>query len=143
MPRGVRPDAAFANRADVLTSDIPSMGTMTSRGVARLYSALLGHVGGAALVSPSRLAEMTAVGFTGMDEVMGFEVSWAFGYSPDRPGGVPARRGSVFGMVGSNGSAAYADVDAGLAVAVMRNRFTPGDLTAVSRIDRIVAELLP
>jgi CubicO group peptidase (beta-lactamase class C family) len=143
MPRGVRPDAAFANRADVLTSDIPSMGTMTARGVARMYSALLGHVDGVALVSAARLAAMTTVAFTGTDEVMGFPTSWAFGYSPDRPGGVPSRRGSTFGMVGSNGSAAYADVDSGVAVAVMHNRFTPGDLSAVTRIDRIVAELLP
>jgi CubicO group peptidase (beta-lactamase class C family) len=143
MPRGVRPNAAFANRADVLTADIPAMGTMTARGVARLYSALLGHVDGVALVSPSRLTAMSAIAFTGMDQVMGFKVSWAFGYSPDRPGGVPSRRGSVFGMVGSNGSAAYADVDSGVAVAVMRNRFVPGDLGAVTRIDRIVAETLP
>ena len=56
---------------------------------------------------------------------MGFPVSWAFGYSPDRPGGVPSRRGSTFGMVGANGSAAYADVDSGLAVAVMRNGSPP------------------
>lgn len=143
MPRGVRPDAGFANRADVLTSDIPSMGTMTARGVARIYSALLGHIDGVALVSPQRLAAMNAVAFTGMDQVMGFPTSWAFGYSPDRPGGVPSRRGSTFGMVGGNGSAAYADVDSGVAVAVMRNRFAPGDLSAVTRIDRLVAEMLP
>ena len=41
-------------------------------------------------------------------QVMGFPSSWAFGYSPDRPGGVPTRRGSTFGMIGANGSAAYA-----------------------------------
>jgi hypothetical protein len=45
-------------------------------------------------------------------------------------------------MVGMNGSAAYADIDSGVAVAVMRNRFTPGDLTTVGRIDRVVAENL-
>jgi CubicO group peptidase (beta-lactamase class C family) len=143
MPPGVRPGAEFANRVDVLTADIPSMGTMTARGVARMYAALLGHVDGVALVSPRRLAAMTTVAFTAMDEVMGFPVSWAFGYSPDRPGGVPSRRGSTFGMVGANGSAAYADVDSGVAVAVMRNRFAAGDLAAVSRIDRIVAGFLP
>ena len=31
---------------------------MTARGVARMYSALLGHVPGVALVSPQRLATM-------------------------------------------------------------------------------------
>jgi len=43
--------------------------------------------------------------------------------------------------VGMNGSAAYADIDSGVAVAVMRNRFA-ADLTTVARIDRIVAETL-
>ena len=140
MPRGVLPDAKYANRSDVLTSDIPSEGTMTARGVARMYSALLGHVGGITLVSQRRLASMAAVAFTGMDQVMGFPISWAFGYSPDRPGGVPSRPASTFGMVGMNGSAAYADVDSGVAVAVMRNRFAPGDLTTAARIDRLVAK---
>ena len=142
MPRGVLPDADYANRADVLTADIPAEGTMTARGVARMYSALLGHVDGVRLVSPGRLGQMAAVAFTGMDEVMGFPTSWAFGYSPNRPGGVPSRPGSAFGMVGMNGSAAYADIDSGVAVAVMRNRFTVGDLTTVARIDHLVAETM-
>ena len=142
MPHGVLPSAEFANRPDVLTSDIPSAGTMTARGVARMYSALLGHVRGVALVSPGRLAALAAVAFTGMDQVMGFPVRWAFGYSPDRPGGAASRPGSAFGMVGVNGSAAYADIDSGVAVAVMRNRFAAGDLTTAARIDRIVARAL-
>ncbi len=142
-PPALRDAASFGRRADVLTSDIPSLGTMTARGVARMYSALLGHVDGVALVSEQRLKTMTAIAFTGMDEVMGFPTSWAFGYSPDRPGqpmGVPSRRGSTFGMVGANGSAAYADVDSGLAVAVMRNGPAATGLAAVTRIDRLIAE---
>jgi CubicO group peptidase (beta-lactamase class C family) len=142
MPRGVLPDAGYANRPDVLTADIPAEGTMTARGVARMYSALLGHVAGVSLVSPGRLAEMAAVAVTGMDEVMGFPTSWAFGYSPNRPGGVPSRRGSTFGMVGMNGSAAYADIDTGVAVAVLRNRFSAGDFGTVTLIDQIVADTL-
>jgi CubicO group peptidase (beta-lactamase class C family) len=84
---------------------------------------------------------MATVTITAKDEVMGFPSRWAFGYSPGRPGGVVSRPGSAFGMVGMNGSAAYADIDAGVAVAVMRNRFEVGDLTAVRRIDRIVGEM--
>lgn len=141
MPRGVVPDADYANRSDVLTSDIPSEGTMTARGVARMYGALLGHVDGVTLVSPARRAAMAAVAFEGVDQVMGFPTSWAFGYSPTRPGG-GGRPGSTFGMVGMNGSAAYADIDSGVAVAVMRNRFTLGDLSTAARIDRIVLEAL-
>ena len=138
-PPALRDAASFGRRADVLTSDIPSLGTMTARGVARVYSALLGHVDRAQLVSGQRLKTMTAIAFTGLDEVMGFRTSWAFGYSPDRPGGVPSRRGSTFGMVGANGSAAYADVDSGLAVAVMRNGPAIAGLAAVTRIDHLIA----
>jgi CubicO group peptidase (beta-lactamase class C family) len=71
--------------------------------------------------------------------VMGFPSRWAFGYSPDRPGGVASRAGSTFGMIGSNGSAAYADIDHGLAVAVMRNG-PPAGLDTAARIDQLIAE---
>lgn len=141
LPPGIWPDADYANNVDALMSAIPSDGTMTARGVARIYSALLGDVDGVALVSQQRLADMAAVAFSGTDEVMGFPISWAFGYSPSRPGDVPSRPGSTFGMVGNNGSAAYADIDSGVAVAVMRNRFNP-DMSTVARIDQIVAETL-
>ena len=52
--------------------------------------------------------------------------------------GARSRPGSTFGMVGSNGSAAYADIDSGVAVAVMHNRIV-GDFTAVTAIDAVVA----
>jgi CubicO group peptidase (beta-lactamase class C family) len=114
---------------------------MTARGVARVYSALLGHVDGVTLVSAARLRAMAAVAFTGMDEVMGFPSSWAFGYGPSRPNGY-GRPGSTFGMFGTNGSAGYADIDSGVAVAVMRNRFAPGDVATMSRIDQLIADEL-
>jgi CubicO group peptidase (beta-lactamase class C family) len=141
MPPGVVPDAEYANRPDLLTSDIPAEGTMSARGVARIYSALLGHVDGVDLVSETRRSAMAAVAFTGMDEVMGFPTSWAYGYAPFRPTG-HGRPGSTFGMVGMNGSAAYADIDSGVAVAVMRNRFAPGDFATIARIDQLIMEEL-
>jgi CubicO group peptidase (beta-lactamase class C family) len=141
MPPGVVPDADYANRPDLLACDIPSEGTMSARGVARLYAALLGPVDGVRLVSATRLETMAAVAFSGMDEVMRAPASWAYGYSPWRPNG-HGRPGSTFGMVGMNGSAAYADIDTGVAVAVMRNRFTTGDFTTVARIDQLVADEL-
>ena len=113
---------------------------MTARGAALLYAALLGDVDGVDLVSPARRASMAAVQFEGQDKVMGIPSRWAFGFSPQRPGGVPSRPGSTFGMVGMNGSAAYADIDSGVAVAVMRNRFD-SELALVSGIDRIAADL--
>ncbi|WP_241835317.1 serine hydrolase [Pseudofrankia asymbiotica] len=149
VPPGIRPDAGLANRRDVLTADIISSGTMTARGAARVYAALLGDVAGRAatgaaggLVSPARLAAMAALTHDGQDEVMGMPTTWAFGFSPYRPGGVASRPGSTFGMIGSNGSAAYADIDSGVAVAVTRNRFSQ-DLSAAAEIDRIVADAFP
>jgi CubicO group peptidase (beta-lactamase class C family) len=59
---------------------------------------------------------------SGIDQVMGFPTTWALGYSPARLGSAQPRPGSTFGMVGSNGTAAYADIDSGAAVAVMSNR---------------------
>jgi CubicO group peptidase (beta-lactamase class C family) len=138
IPPGVRPTAAFANRRDVLRADIPSQGTMSARAVARMYAALLGHVDGVDLVSREHLTSMAAPAFAGFDQVMGCPTTWALGYSPARLGAAGSRPGSTFGMVGSNGSAAYADIDSGVAVAVMRNRIV-GDMSAVVAIDRIVA----
>jgi CubicO group peptidase (beta-lactamase class C family) len=142
IPPGIRPGADLANRRDVLTADIVSAGTMTARGVARLYAALLGHVEGVRLVSPSRLRAMAALTHDGQDEVMDMQTTWAFGFSPYRPCGVPSRPGSTFGMVGANGSVAYADIDSGVAVAVMRNCFSL-DLSAIAEVDRIVADAFP
>lgn len=137
MPPGVVPDADYANRTDLLTSDIPAEGTMSARGVARIYAALLGPVDGIALVSAARRAAIAEIAFEGTDEVMGFPTSMTCGYSPFRPSG-DGRPGSTFGMVGANGSAAYADLDSGVAVAIMRNRF--GDLTTAARIDRLIVD---
>lgn len=139
LPAAVRPTADYANRRDVLGAEIPSAGTMSARGAARLYAALLGQVDGVELISRPRLTEIAAPAFSGRDEVMEMPATWAFGYSTFRPAG--SRPGSTFGMVGMNGSAAYADIDSGVAVAVMRSRFDP-DLNAVTTIDRIVSEEL-
>jgi CubicO group peptidase (beta-lactamase class C family) len=138
-PPALRDTAGLGRDPGVLTADIVSLGTMTARGAALMYSALLGCEEGIKLVSSRRLTRMAAVAYTGMDEVMGFPSRWAFGYSPDRPGGVPARDGSTFGMIGSNGSAAYAGIDDGLAVAVMRNG-PPAGLDTAARIDQLIAE---
>jgi CubicO group peptidase (beta-lactamase class C family) len=142
MPPGAAPGAAFANRRDVLTAQIPSFGTMSARAAARVYAALLGHVAGTRLLSAEQLAATAAVAYRGRDQVMEMEVSWSLGYSPARLGAACSRSGSTFGMVGTNGSAAYADIDTGVAIALMRNRFSP-DFTAIARLDDVVAEAYP
>jgi CubicO group peptidase (beta-lactamase class C family) len=138
VPPGVQPTAAFANRRDVLCADIPSQGTMSARAVAKMYAALLGHVHGVELVSQERLTAMAALTFSGVDQVMGCPTTWAVGDSPARLGRNGSRPGSTLGMVGSNGSAGYADIDSGVAVAVMRNRIV-AETSAVAAIDDIVA----
>lgn len=142
-PSGARPDAAFANRPDVLVAQIPSVGTMTARAGARLYAGLLGHVDGVSLLPADRLGDIAAVAFRGRDEVMDMTISWAIGYSVDRPGQRRSRPGSTFGMVGANGSVAYADIDTGVAVAVMRNRFSPDFATAALLDDLVTAAYPP
>jgi CubicO group peptidase (beta-lactamase class C family) len=137
IPVAVLPDAEFANRRDALTADIPSVGTATARGLARLYAALLDG----SLVSEARLRDIAAVHVRGRDEVMEFDIRLAFGFSPDRPA-VPSRPGSSFGMPGANGSVAYADIDTGVAVAVTRNRFSL-DHDLAGTIDTMVAAAFP
>jgi CubicO group peptidase (beta-lactamase class C family) len=73
--------AAYGNRADVLSANIPAGGTVTARAVARMYAALLGEVDGVRLISPERLGEVSAVAISGIDEIFGFPTSWGLGYS--------------------------------------------------------------
>jgi CubicO group peptidase (beta-lactamase class C family) len=107
-----------------------------------LYAALLGQVDVALLLPADRLAEIATVAFSGHDEVMDMPTSWAFGYSVDRPEARRSRPGSTFGMLGANVSAAYADIHTGVAVAVMRNRFSP-DFSAAVMIDDLVYKAYP
>jgi hypothetical protein len=57
---------------------------MSAWAVARMYAALLGHVDSVELVSYEHLVSMAAPAFSGIDQVMGFPTTWAFGYSPAR-----------------------------------------------------------
>jgi hypothetical protein len=45
-------------------------------------------------------------------------------------------------MVGANGSTAFADIDSGVAVAVMRNHFGADGLTTAARIDQLIVDEL-
>ncbi|MGV9303873.1 serine hydrolase domain-containing protein [Nonomuraea sp. NPDC003727] len=131
-PRALMPGADYANRADVLTADIPAGGTFSARAIARMYAALLGEVDGVRLLSPEHLREVTAPAFTGTDQLMGNPVTWALGYAAGRPGG--SRPETSFGMVGINGSAAFGDTAAGLAFALTKTRFSLADASTVNQI---------
>ncbi|GAA0384648.1 esterase [Acrocarpospora corrugata] len=131
-PMAALPDAAFSNRTDVLTSDIPAGATMTARAVARMYDALLGGE----LVSPERLRELSSSAVTGLDEVTGGPSTWGLGYSIGLTQTLSSP--SVFGMAGSGGTAAFADTATGICVGVTKNRASAGDFTTVERIGQIL-----
>ncbi len=122
--------AAYGNRADVLTSDIPAGGTVTARAVARMYAALLDEVDGVRLISPERLSEVSAVAMTGVDEIFGFPTSWGLGYSIGQFLSNAQETPTVFGVGGVGGSHAYADRATGTTFALTKNRLTPSFDTA-------------
>jgi CubicO group peptidase (beta-lactamase class C family) len=132
-PRSLFPNAALANRTDVRTADIPAWGTVTARGIARMYAALLDEVDGVRLVSPERLREISTLATTGTDEMTGAPAQYALGYTVGSIGMTPASP-TVFGMVGIGGSAAYADTATGISVAVTKNRFNPTEINAFEQV---------
>jgi CubicO group peptidase (beta-lactamase class C family) len=114
--------AAYGNRADVRSANIPAGGTTTARAVARMYAALLGEVDGVRLISPERLREVSAVAMSGIDEIFGFPTSWGLGYSIGQFMSNAHETPHVFGVGGVGGSHAYADTATGTTFALTKNR---------------------
>ena len=137
-PRTTVPSAGFGNRPDILMADIPAGGKTSARAMARTYAALLGEVDGVRLIPPERLREVSAVAFSGTDEIMGNPVTWALGYSIGRIGTEAQETPTAFGMGGVGGSFAYADTETGIAFALTKNRLTM-DFSAAERVAGIVA----
>ncbi|MET8357811.1 serine hydrolase domain-containing protein [Micromonospora sp. NPDC005171] len=142
VPPAIVPNADFGNRADVLTSDMPFAGTMSARAIAKMYAALIGEVDGVRLISPERLREATTLATAGLDDEMtGGTSTWALGYCLGWPGtSDPSDRPTVFGMVGIGGSAAFADRETGVTVAVTKNRFNPIEMNIVQRVTELADE---
>ncbi len=138
-PRATFPTAELGNRPDVLMADIPAGGKMSARAVAHMYAATLGEVDSVRLLPPARLREVSAVAFSGVDEIMGNPVSWALGYAPGQLGADPQETSTVIGMGGAGGSHAYADTATGVAFALTKNRLT-ADFSAAQRVAGIVTE---
>ncbi len=122
--------AAYGNRADVRSANIPAGGTVTARAVARMYAALLGEVDGVRLISPERLREVSSVAMSGVDEIFGFPTSWGLGYSLGQFMSNAHETQHVFGVGGVGGSHAYADTTTGTTFALTKNRLTPSFDTA-------------
>lgn len=125
--------AAYGNRADVLSANVPAGGTVTARAVARMFATLLGEVDGVRLISPERLREVSAVAMTGVDQIFGVPTSWGLGYSirQDTP--------TAFEIGGVGGSHAYADTATGVAYALTKNRLTPS-FDAAERVGKIIKD---
>jgi CubicO group peptidase (beta-lactamase class C family) len=140
-PMSLFPTAGLGNDPRVVGADIPAGGKVSARAIAKMYAALLGEVDGVRLVSPGRLAELSAVGSQGTDQVFGNESAWALGYALGLPlaeeGDTSASR--VFGMAGAGGSWAGGDLDRGLALAITKN-VVSDDFETVRRVVRLVVE---
>ena len=136
-PRATFPTAELGNRTDVLMADIPAGGKLSARALARMYAALLGEVDGVRLISPERLREVSAVAFSGPDQIFGNPTAWALGYAPGRPGADPQEPATAFGWGGAGGSYGYADPASGVAFALTKNRLT-ADFSAAERVAALV-----
>ena len=135
-PLTVFPTAALGNDPRIVAADIPAGGKVSARAIARMYAALVDDVDGARLLGPQRLAQASALGSTGTDEVFGNQSSWALGYALGLPwvGGETAR---AIGMAGAGGSWAGLDLDRHLGLAVTKNVLTD-DFAAVRRVVDVV-----
>ncbi|OZM72036.1 serine hydrolase [Amycolatopsis antarctica] len=140
-PMAAMPDATFGNRSDVLNADIPAGGTFSARAIARVYAALLGDVGGVRLVSADRLAEIAKVAISDQDEIIGFPSTRGLGYDIGFQMG-PLDSPNLIGMAGSFGTAAYADTEKELVVAVNKNRVHYGQFDAFNRVSDVVLKSL-
>ncbi|WP_238005323.1 serine hydrolase domain-containing protein [Dactylosporangium sp. AC04546] len=139
-PLGALPDADYCNRVDVLTAEIPAGGVMSARAIARTYAALMGPVDGVRLLSAQRLRDAASVVVSGQDAVLGFPAKRGLGYDIGFQG--PLDSPTLFGMAGSGGTAAYADPETGVAIAVAKNRITAGDYSTFTTISAVVAKSL-
>jgi CubicO group peptidase (beta-lactamase class C family) len=131
---GAPPILDFNDR-DVRRACLPSAnGHFTARALARLYGALAGggEIDGVRLVSKERIAEMQRVHTELPDRVLfGLPIPKGVGFwlgglwSPrGQPSFMGARR-TAFGHPGRGGSAAWADPEARLSVAVTVNKLQP------------------
>ncbi|MBB4702429.1 CubicO group peptidase (beta-lactamase class C family) [Sphaerisporangium siamense] len=141
-PPAVQLSAELCNRDDYLTADIPAGGTMTARGVAKVYAALAGQLHGTTLISDQRLKEISQVAVADTDQIFGMPTQYALGYSIGRPVPDAPAEATIIGWPGAGGSVADADLTNNIAFAVTKTRFTPGDYTTIAPISALVTKHL-
>jgi CubicO group peptidase (beta-lactamase class C family) len=133
VPAGARPDADLAGDPAFLRAEVPATGTVSARAAARMYAALLGEVDGVRLISPERLAEVSAVASTGPDWTFLMDVTRTLGY------GVEAD-GRMFGASGIGGSLAGAAPALGLALAATKSTLAVDDGDPMERLRTLVLD---
>lgn len=125
-------------------------GHFSARALARMYAALAGDgsIDGVRLVSPGRRASMQRIMTTDVDRVLGLPMTKGIGFfmggEADGIHGPQGPRVTVFGHPGAGGSVAFADPEAGLAVAVTLNKMQytlPGQGPTLEICDLIRSEL--
>src|SRR5829696_7161069 len=136
-PMSLFPSADFGNRPDTLAADIPAGGKVSARAIARMYAALLGEVDGIRLLTPERLAEVTAVSSRGTDEVFGMPTTWGLGYGIGGPDPGAEDGQTIFGVGGVGGGFARGDTASGVAWAVAKNRVS--DFATATRLSRLIS----
>lgn len=118
------------NDMEVRKACIPSAnGHFNARSLARMYAALAngGQVDGVRLVSKERIPLMSTIQMDWVDRVLFMPIPKSIGFmnggawSMGKPG-VSGPRSTAFGHSGAGGSTAFADPEAGLAVAVTLNK---------------------
>ncbi|MGI5130960.1 serine hydrolase domain-containing protein [Pseudonocardia sp. CA-107938] len=130
-----RPSAEFGTSEDILRADIPSVGIATAHGLAAMFNGVLQGT----LVDATRLAELSAVAFEGVDQVFGTPARMALGFPLGRIGAPAEEHSGAFGWPGGGGSYAYADPARGTAFALTKTRLLPTFDTVLS-ITAIVAD---
>ncbi|AGZ38841.1 EstA family serine hydrolase [Actinoplanes friuliensis] len=130
-PLGVRPNAMLANRRDILRTDIPSAATVSARGIARMYAALMGEVDGVRLISPERLKEITTVVTDGPDWAFGGDLPKSLGYAYQLGG-------ARYGWSGNGGSLAGFYPELNLSIAVTKNYLGSGDDDAMEGVAALI-----
>ncbi|MEX0781958.1 MAG: serine hydrolase domain-containing protein [Dehalococcoidia bacterium] len=117
------------NDMDVRQACIPSAnGHFSARALAKMYAALAngGEVDGTRLVSPERIAKMSAIQVETPDRVIMMPMRKSIGFfNGGKTMGVHGAQGpreTAFGHPGAGGSIAFADPEVGLSIAVTINK---------------------
>ncbi|GAA3789649.1 serine hydrolase domain-containing protein [Streptomyces phyllanthi] len=124
---------------EVQAAELPaSNGVGTARGLARMYAAVIGEVGGVRLFTPETLASATEEQACGKDQVMVVPSRFSAGYmlpTEDNPMTGP----NAFGHTGRGGSLGFADPEHGVAFGYVMNHIIAGsdDRRAASLVDAV------